>query len=197
MLSFDARRIGEIQHDKTIAWHVDKPMPEPHDDELVRLMLENHRCNFELWHEEDRARRDDKGSEFVHKAKRAIDSWNQQRNDFVEQMDKYLVEHLDGFNDDAPSNSETPGMIIDRLSILSLKDYHMALQTEREDASEAHREACGQKLFVIRTQRDNLLACLEQLMTEVEAGTRKFLVYYQFKMYNDPAMNPELYKNKS
>lgn len=193
MSFFSAREIGDLQHASTIAWNTGNADTNAHHDELLTLVLANHRCNHELWHEEDKARREDMGFEFVYKAKRAIDRWNQQRNDYVERMDKHLVDRIGNLSPDAPSNSETPGMIIDRLSILSLKEYHMGLQAERTDASDAHRDQCRRKLAVIRMQRANLIDALQQLMDDVMAGRRKFLVYYQFKMYNDATMNPQLY----
>ncbi len=174
----------------TVDWHA-APGALP-EDAFLRLVGENHRRNYDLWHEEDIARRDDLGSERVHQAKRAIDRFNQQRNDFIEQMDKALVAALSP-RDDVPANSETPGMIIDRLSILSLKEYHMEEQTLRTDASAAHIASCAHKLGVIRRQRTDLTGSLQTLLDETRAGARTFRVYYQFKMYNDPALNPQLY----
>jgi len=40
---------------------------------LLALVEEEHHCNFELWHEEDKARREDQGFEFVYRAKRNPD----------------------------------------------------------------------------------------------------------------------------
>jgi hypothetical protein len=153
-------------------------------------------ANFELWHEEDIARRDDLGSERVHKAKRVIDRCNQERNNFIEEMDQALVAALQPAESGVPRNSETPGMIIDRLSILALKEYHMREQTERRDVSESHRVACGEKLARIVRQRRDLTECLAELLAEVASGRRTFAVYYQFKMYNDPALNPQLYARR-
>ena len=65
-------------------------------------------------------------------------------------MDEWLFNTLQPAKpEDCPVNSESPGMIIDRLSILSLKSYHMALQTERQDVNEEHRKNCTNKLEVI------------------------------------------------
>jgi hypothetical protein len=157
------------------------------------LVQQNHYFNFMLWHEEDIARRDDLGSERVHQAKRAIDHYNQQRNNFIEEMDKVLVAELQPAESGCPRNSETPGMIIDRLSILALKEFHMCEETERADASEDHRENCRAKLARIVLQRGDLTQSLGELLDDVAAGRRTFGVYYQFKMYNDPALNPQLY----
>ncbi|CAM2846383.1 DUF4254 domain-containing protein [Legionella worsleiensis] len=158
------------------------------------LVEENHAFNYQLWHAEDRARRDDMGFEFVYKAKREIDACNQSRNNRMEAMDEWLYHLLQPANpDQCPVNSESPGMIIDRLSILALKSYHMALQTQRQDASEEHKKLCAQKLMTIHAQLDQLALCLGQLLDQVQAKTRTFRVYHQFKMYNDPTLNPELY----
>lgn len=151
--------------------------------------------NFSLWHEEDVARRDDLGAESVRKSKRAIDRYNQERNDFVEKMDKALVEILKP-RDDCPFNSETPGMMIDRLSILALKEFHMREQAERIDATREHREKCAFKLNVIRRQIVDLSSALDALLREISEGSRSFRVYFQFKMYNDPSLNPQLYAGK-
>jgi hypothetical protein len=109
-------------------------------------------------------------------------------------MDEWLFHQLQPATfSQCPVNSESPGMIIDRLSILSLKSYHMALQTQREDVAEDHRQNCANKLVIIHQQLEQLSRCLSDLLTEVQAKQRTFRIYHQFKMYNDPTLNPELY----
>lgn len=160
-----------------------------------RLVEENHAFNYKLWHAEDRARREDMGFEFVYQAKREIDGCNQQRNNRMEAMDEWLYNTLKpALPDVCPVNSESPGMIIDRLSILSLKAYHMDIQANRLDASDEHRKNCANKLAVIHEQLNQLSLCLQRLLDEVASKTRTFRVYHQFKMYNDPTLNPELYR---
>lgn len=183
--------IANLQSQLTDNWHQQQPAAAGEGFEL--MIQENHLRNFLLWHEEDIARRDDLGSDRVHQAKRAIDGFNQARNNFIEEMDKMLVEELKPAESGVQKNSETPGMIIDRLSILALKEYHMREETERVDASAEHREKCAEKLARIQLQRADLIQCLSELLEDVTAGTRTFAVYYQFKMYNDPALNPQLY----
>jgi hypothetical protein len=188
-----AVEIAQEQARWTQQWHGSDPALARED--FMRLVAENHLRNFSLWHEEDVARRDDLGAESVRKSKRAIDRFNQERNDFVEQMDKALVEALHP-REDASFNSETPGMMIDRLSILALKEFHMREQAERADAPAEHREKCALKLGVIRRQIADLSSALDSLIEETRAGRRSFRVYFQFKMYNDPSMNPQLYAGK-
>ncbi|MGL6030130.1 MAG: DUF4254 domain-containing protein [Legionella sp.] len=162
--------------------------------EFYQLVEENHAFNYQLWHAEDRARRNDMGHEFVYLAKREIDGFNQQRNNRMEAMDEWLFKCLQpAAANQCPVHSESPGMIIDRLSILSLKAYHMNLQVERQDVDETHRQSCLMKLKTIDQQLTQLSSCLQQLVTEIVNKTRTFRVYHQFKMYNDPKLNPELY----
>lgn len=165
---------------------------------LMGLIEENHAFNFQLWNTEDCARRDDLGYEYVYRAKRSIDGFNQQRNNRMEAIDLALVEHLKPASHlDCPVHSETPGMMIDRLSILSLKAYHMNLQACRENASPEHRQNCQRKSDTIIAQRQQLTQCLAELIEDVLEKRRTFRLYHQFKMYNDPNLNPELYTNQS
>jgi len=167
-------------------------------DDFFKIVEENHSFNFQLWHAEDRARRDDKGCEYVYHAKREIDRNNQLRNDRMELMDDWLFHHLEPApHTECPVNSETPGMMIDRLSILALKAYHMNLQTERKDVDKKHRDNCKDKLNVIIEQQKQLGRCLNELLSEIADKTRTFRIYHQFKMYNDPQLNPELYKHEN
>ena len=188
----DLPQLLALQERKTNEWH-GAPFAQTATG-LLELVEEEHHCNFECWHEEDKARREDQGFEFVYRAKRNIDHWNQRRNDYIERIDKWFAERAPAFPEGTPMNSETPGMIIDRLSILSLKAYHMAEEAEREGAPAAQRDRCREKLGIIRRQRADLARALGELLAAVARGTQGFRVYYQFKMYNDPALNPELYR---
>jgi len=192
-MSFSAPDIAALQTDLTARWH--DVTPAAAGEGFALLVQQNHLRNFQLWHEEDIARRDDLGFEAVYRAKRNIDRFNQERNNFIEEMDKAVVAALQPATSGCPRNSETPGMMIDRLSILALKEFHMHEETVRADASAQHREKCGEKLARIRVQRADLVNCLAELFADVIARRRTFSVYFQFKMYNDPALNPQLYRN--
>jgi hypothetical protein len=154
----------------------------------------NHRYNGLLWHEEDRARRVDVPPSDIAAGKRLIDRYNQRRNDAVETVDEALLAELAGVAalPGARLSSETAGAMIDRLSILALKIHHMRAQAERADAGDAHVQACAAKLARLVAQREDLMSCLDALLTEAQAGRAYFKVYRQFKMYNDPALNPYL-----
>lgn len=182
--------ITALQKACTASWHDSAPLIAA--DGLLGLVERNHFENFSLWHEEDIARCDDLGAERIMQAKRTIDRHNQQRNDLIEQIDRHMTERLGPKESGCSFNSETPGMMIDRLSILALKEYHMWEETVRTEASTEHIEKCRFKLSVIRKQIADLGGALSELLDEVSAGTRSFRVYYQFKMYNDKELNPQL-----
>lgn len=82
--------------------------------------------------------------------------------------------------------AETVGSLVDKLSIVELKVYHMREQVDRVDADPAHRARCAEKLSVLRAQRDDLAVEMTELWARVVAGTYRPKVYRQFKMYNDP-----------
>lgn len=180
------------RHDEwTARWH--EAATTPVTDVFWDAVERNHRMNFDLWHAEDVARRDDLGPESMRDAKCTIDRCNQSRNDAIEQMDVWLLQQLPPANPGSPLHSETPGMILDRLSILSLKLYHMRIEARRESAEEAHRRKCEEKCKMLEEQFGDLKNCLKQLMAELKSGTRRFKLYRQFKMYNDASLNPQLY----
>ena len=162
---------------------------------LWHAIAENHRHNRLLWDEEDLARRRNVPDADIAGNKRNIDRYNQKRNDAIEQVDELLLELLSAVRPgpDAGLSSETPGAMIDRLSILSLRIRHMRLQAERTDVAAAHVEGCLAKLARLNEQRSDLASCLDQLLADCASGTRHFKVYRQFKMYNDPALNPAIY----
>ena len=165
---------------------------------LSALTLAQHFMNFSLWHIEDDARRKDVGDDVIAACKRSIDGFNQRRNDFMEKVDACLVAVCGPFlNTAAPRhNTEALGAAVDRMSILSLKIYHMREETERKDVSAEHIASCARKLAVLSEQRADLAAAILELVDDFAAGHKAPKVYYQFKMYNDPALNPAVYKNK-
>ena len=155
----------------------------------------NHRFNNLLWDEEDLARRTDVADTDIAANKRAIDRYNQSWNNAIENIDECILSSLAGIahRDDARLNSETAGSMIDRMSILSLKIFHMGLQLQRTDVAAAHIESCTGKQARLCEQRDDLAACFDNLLAECRSGRGYFKIYRQFKMYNDPTLNPYLY----
>ena len=175
------------------------PAPAGASDSAWPWIEANHRCNRLLWDEEDLARRRDVADDAIAANKRAIDGYNQRRNDAIEKIDEALLGQLAAVvpAPDAWHNSETAGSMVDRLSILALKIFHMRAQTTRADASEEHRALCRDKLARLLQQRTDLARCLDTLLDRAVEGRAYWRVYRQFKMYNDAALNPYLYSGKN
>ncbi|HET7765998.1 MAG TPA: DUF4254 domain-containing protein [Burkholderiales bacterium] len=192
-----APRAAEIValHDRVLA-QADWSTAMPQAGDVWSNIERNHRCNCRLWTEEDQARRRDVPDEAIAANKRNIDGFNQQRNDAIERIDEALLALLPASDDSARLNSETAGAMVDRLSILALKVFHMRLQTERSDAGRDHLETSRARLARLAEQRADLAGCFDALIADCVAGRARFKVYRQFKMYNDPAFNPYLYGAK-
>lgn len=164
--------------------------------EWLRGVARQHQANFELWHIEDEARAPGATDHEIAGVKRRIDQTNQRRNDLAEELDRMLLEYLAERGlprPAAPLHSESPGLMIDRLSILALKMYHTREEAMRADAPAGHRERNLERLAILEEQRADLAGCLDALWQQTLAGERRFKIYRQLKMYNDPALNPAIY----
>lgn len=151
------------------------------------------------WHLEDIIRNPDINPAEALALKRRIDKSNQERTDTVEKMDDFFLE---SFRDvpskpSTPINSETPAWLLDRMSILMLKIFHMKEQTQRKDVSAQHAAKCGEKLLILEEQKKDMGIAFDELLRDIDSGARRFKVYRQMKMYNDSTLNPVLYKTTS
>jgi Protein of unknown function (DUF4254) len=163
----------------------------------LSLVARQHRANYDLWHIEDEARAPGATDAELAHVKRRVDSVNQRRNDLAEELDRTLLAWLEprGLpNPAAPLNSESPGLIVDRLSILALKIYHTREEAGRDGAPQGHADRNRERLAILEEQRADLAGCLDALWGGTLAGTRRFKLYRQLKMYNDPTLNPAVYR---
>ena len=200
-----AQAIVELHDELTRAWHeAGAAGPEVVEPEVADLWLKavaaQHRANFDLWHIEDEARTPGATDTTIADVKRRIDRTNQRRNDLAEALDRELLRWLEAHGlhlANAPLNSESPGLMIDRLSIMALKMYHTREEVERKNAPERHAELNRGRLEILQEQRGDLADCLDALWQDTLGGRRRFKLYRQLKMYNDPDLNPAIYgKNR-
>lgn len=177
---------------------VDAPIQSPYDTgSFEALLYHKNWIDTVQWHLEDIIRLPEINPTEALAIKRRIDKSNQDRTDRVEQIDDYFLEQ---FKNIVPKvgtriNSETPAWLLDRMSILMLKIYHMQEQTERKDASTEHIAKCQLKLSILMEQKTDMQLAFDELMEDISTGNRRFKVYRQMKMYNDASLNPMLYKN--
>ena len=187
-------------HDYHINDNVDQPCNNPFaENSIENLMYLKNWIDTVQWHYEDIIRDPNIAAENGILLKRKIDRSNQDRTDLVEKIDDYYIELFKNVNysNESKLNTESPGWVVDRISILCLKIYHMQEQTERKDVSEEHVNNCIKKLSVLKEQQEDLSQSFNELLDDLENGVKKIKVYRQMKMYNDSSLNPVLYKKKS
>ena len=150
---------------------IDAPLENPYSEGSIEyyLCLKNW-IDVVQWHLEDIIRNPEIDPEEALAIKRRIDKSNQERTDLVEMIDDYFLQKYANVEvkADATINTESPAWAIDRLSILAVK--------------------------ILLEQRADLSMAITQLLDEIESGKKYMKVYKQMKMYNDPALNPVLYK---
>jgi hypothetical protein len=190
-----ARSIDNYHITDTIDAPVQNPFP---DGSFEALLYHKNWIDTVQWHLEDIIRLPDINPSEALGIKRRIDKSNQDRTDRVEQVDDYFLEQFKNVRPKADTriNSETPAWLLDRMSILMLKIYHMKEQTLRTDASPEHIAKCQAKLAVLMEQKTDMQLAFDELIEDISKGNRRFKVYRQMKMYNDASLNPMLYKHK-
>ncbi len=199
MFSENANRIFDrCVADYHLCDDVDRAAENPFDDPFDRLLYAKCWIDAVQWHLEDIIRDPAIDPVEALAIKRRIDRSNQERTDMVEYIDSFLMERFRETppRDDARINTETPAWAVDRLSILSLKIWHMRCETERAEVGDDHRAACLSKLDVLLEQRRDLSRSIDELLDDIAAGRKRMKTYKQMKMYNDPALNPVLYGSK-
>lgn len=195
-LLIDAHDIQSLHDASTEEWHC-QPAQGASTNDFVSTVRAQHQANFELWHLEDETRAPHANDHQIAEVKRAIDRVNQRRNDLMERCDALLLEALAAQGlpaAEAALHSESPGLILDRLSILALKIFHTREETRRADAPEGHVARNRERFRLLEEQRSDLAGCLDQLWAQIIRGERRFKLYRQLKMYNDPSLNPAVYK---
>jgi len=189
------RSIGDYHRHDNVNKLVDNPYP---NDAFENLLYAKNWIDTVQWHLEDLIRLPEIDPKEGMQLKRRIDKSNQDRTDLVERIDDYFLDQFKAvaIRPEARINSETPAWLLDRMSILSLKIYHMREQTERKEATAEHIEKCQLKLNILMEQRSDMATAFDEMMEDISSGSRRFKVYRQLKMYNDASLNPMLYRSK-
>ena len=172
---------------------IQNPYP-PHSFE--HLLYHKNWIDTVQWHLEDIVRNPTIDAVEGITIKRRIDKSNQERTDMVEYIDAYFLNIYKSIQPrtGATINTESPAWAIDRLSILALKIFHMQAETNRNDATVEHVNACTNKVVILLEQRKDLSQAIDDLLNDIANGDKYMKVYKQMKMYNDPSLNPVLYQ---
>jgi hypothetical protein len=141
----------------------------------VALVAELVGSNLEQWELEDATRDPFATDEVVANAKREIDRLNIGRHHLVEQIDASIAAGLDQ-PADALLATESPGMVLDRLSVLVIR----RVRTESASTGQSHYAA---RLPELAGQIAALSSAFDSYVDELQTGTRRFLPYEHFKLY--------------
>lgn len=161
-----------------------KPPPPAHlpDDstehaEITELVTALFDLNSSNWTLEDQVReRYDDLSE-VGRLKRIIDGHNRTRHRLIELLDDRILAAV-SMTDTAPLSLETPGMLIDRLTVLAIRLWHLATPADSDSDQGRH---------VAEQQWRDLITGLERLIDNLATGTVRFHVYRALKTYGSEA----------
>ncbi len=179
---------------------VDRAISNPYEAGSIEAMLyQKNWIDTVQWHLEDIVRDPDIDPNVGMEIKRRIDKSNQHRTDLVEQIDDWYNAQLAEYQakESARLNTESIGWVVDRISILCLKLYHMEEQTLRTDVSDSHLQKCKMKLSVLQEQKADMIRSYTELIEDIQNGSRTVKVYRQMKMYNDDSLNPVLYTDSA
>jgi len=160
--------------------------------EIMDPIIALHRNNSEQWDREDDARWGQADDALVAAAKRDIDKLNSTRHGLIEAIDLAVsvavsvagaVEPGRG----APLVTESPGMAIDRLSVLVIR----LASTESAAASgSVDAGTYAERLPRLRNQLHSLEQAIGTLLDELARGTRRFLSHDSLKLYGPQDPEP-------
>jgi hypothetical protein len=154
-------------------------IPSKDSDRIREAIRRLHGVNAELWAEEDKVRTAT-DARSVADAKRVIDRLNQLRNQLIDRIDEGFT-HLTTRNlvrPSTPTHTETLGSVIDRLSVLTLREQRAVELAESTD-----HEVAAARLPAIRAQRAELVGSIADLATDLETGARRLPDGRRFKLY--------------
>ena len=197
---FEGQRLLEWFTDLIELWHDTAPL-KPNDTQSPKGMTQWVLYkNFLVWHLEEMIRDKNVNAEKIPEIERAIDTNTHIRMDVLEQIDIWIDNVLTTAGVQADVNasvhSETPANIINRLSVLCLKIYHLN-ERLRTESADHDTNTMRIRLNILEEQRRDVAHALDELIRELRLGHKKHKVYRQFKIYNDPSFHPELFEDKS
>jgi hypothetical protein len=145
----------------------------------VTLVVQLLQSNLRQWELEDSTRDPFASDAIVADAKREIDRLNADRHGLMEQIDAAIEASLDQ-QVTAPIATESPGMVLDRLSVL-------VIRRARTASVSARQLEFAERLPELESRLAALSSAFDSYIDELRAGTRRFLPYEHFKLYGSSA----------
>jgi len=196
---FLGTRLVEWFSDLIELWHDTAPIPPSEYQSPKGMTQWIHYQNFIVWHLEEILRDSSISTEKITRIEKAVDKHTHQRIDVLEQIDIWIKNVIDNadvkIKKEAVVHSETPSNIINRLSVLSLKIFHMQERLESDETAMDERMAVELRLNILKEQMQDVAVALDMLLEDLRKGKKQHKVYRQFKIYNDPSFHPETYLN--
>jgi len=87
--------------------------------------------------------------------------------------------------------AETVGSLVDKISIMNLKLWHLEDEARRTDVDDSHIAAVKRKIDVANLQRNDLIEELDALLADFLSGEKAPKIYKQLKMYGKPGTTPD------
>jgi hypothetical protein len=150
----------------------------PSGDVIVDLSVQLHANNHRQWDREDDARRTDAGDTAIAAAKRDIDELNGIRHGLIEGIDRAFSDLLPTVEERTPLVTESPGMVIDRLSVLVLR-----IASTESRAAAPEEAGYAARLPRLRSQLRLLEEAASTLFEDLETGRSRFATYESLKLY--------------
>lgn len=197
LLPFQGQRLVEWFNDLTELWHDTAPI-KPNDTSSPQGLTQwVHYKNFVVWHLEERVRKGDLSPEKILEIQRSIDIHNLKRLEAMEQIDIWIENVLVSAGirpgKEVEVNSETIGSIVDRLSILTLKIFHLNERINAANTTNEEKQEILLRKNILVEQRADVATALDRLLLEYRQAKKRHCVYRQFKIYNDPNFHWEDY----
>jgi hypothetical protein len=153
-----------------------KPVhPDPDEPVWASLMVALVESNLRQWDLEDTTRDPGATDAVVAGAKREIDRLNLGRHRLVEEIDTAIDAVLDQ-PAVAPIATESPGMVLDRLSVL-------VIRRARTTAASSQDPAWADRLPLLESRLTTLTMALDSYLDELRSGRRRFVPYEHLKLY--------------
>jgi len=87
--------------------------------------------------------------------------------------------------------AETVGSLVDKITIMNLKLWHLEDEARRTDVDDSHIAEVKRRIDVANLQRNDLIEELDVLMADFLTGEKAPKVYKQLKMYGKPGASPD------